>query len=171
MRTHVPAMMFLATLSGAALLANGPSVASPIPKHLMKDGNADQAKLQGKWKLTSLRIAGRDVGGDIAKTMNMTIEVRDDSFTSTTNQGRVIAKVKLDSVDGVKRFATVNTQKWSADGKHLGGEDDVSLGYLIEGDKLTWAMVPGANGKATMADPGKPAANAILMVFTRVKKE
>lgn len=34
-------------------------MAAPIPAHLMKKADDDLAKLQGKWKLESLRLGAR----------------------------------------------------------------------------------------------------------------
>ena len=172
MRTR--AFLLLAALSGSVVvLAGTPAPGAPVPKHLMKDGdNTEQGKLQGKWKLMSLRLGGMEIGGDIAAGIEMTMEIRGDTMTARVAQGpaqRITAKIKLDTADGVKRFTTTNTQKTDTDGKPAGKEADVTFGYAIDGDKMTWAMVPGANGNAELADPAKPGANAILMVFTRVK--
>ena len=162
------AALLLLGLSGSTALAG-----APVPKHLLKEGdNTEQGKLQGVWKLTSLRVGGTEVGGEAAAGIEMTMEIRGDAMTARVAQGpahRVTAKIKLDTADGVKRFSTTNTQKTDADGKPTGKEEDVTCGYAIDGDTMTWAMIPGANGKATPADPAKPGANAILMVFTRVK--
>ena len=168
------AFLLLATLSGSAVVFTGtPAPGAPVPKHLMKEGdNTDQGKLQGVWKLTSIRIGGTEIGGDIATGVDMTMEIRGDTMTANVMPGptqRVTAKIKLDTADGVKRLSTTNTQKTDTDGKPNGKEEDVTCGYAIDGDKMTWAMVPDANGKVAPADPAKPGANAILMVFTRVK--
>jgi uncharacterized protein (TIGR03067 family) len=170
------AFLLLASLSGSAIVLTGtPAPGAPVPKHLMKDGdNTEQGKLQGKWRLTSIRLGGTEIGGNVAAGIEMTMEIRGDTLTANVMQGptqRVTAKIKLDTADGVKRFSTTNTQKTDADGKPNGREEDVTCGYAIDGDKMTWAMVPGANGKAELADPAKPGANAILMVFTRVKEK
>jgi uncharacterized protein (TIGR03067 family) len=164
------AALLLLGLSGSAGLA-----AAPVPKHLMKEGDTtEQGKLQGVWKFTSVRLGGTEVSVEKTGGSDMRVEIRGDTMTVTSSQGnvapqRVTAKLKLDTADGVKRFSTTNTQKTDTDGKPTGKEEDVSCGYAIDGDTMTWAMVPGANGKAVFADPAKPGANAILMVFTRVK--
>jgi uncharacterized protein (TIGR03067 family) len=166
MRTRV--LVLLAGL--VAVAAWGPASASPIPKHLMKDaGNADQAKLQGKWKLKSIRFQGMDLGGEAAAGIQMTLEIRGDTMTAVAQGHRVTAKFKLDTVDGVKRFASTGGQKQDGDGKPLGKEEDQSFGYAIDGDTLTWAMRIADPNKGPPVDPAKAGADAAVIVFTRVK--
>jgi uncharacterized protein (TIGR03067 family) len=164
----IPLVLLLGLTANAA-------AAAPVPKHLQKGGdNTEQGKLQGVWKLKSLRVAGMDLGTDQAGGISMTIEIRGDTMTATTSAGNaaptgITAKIKLDTVGGLKRFTTTGTRKTGADGNPAAAEQDVSAGYAIDGDTLSWAMNPGADGKHTAADPAKADQGVVVFVFTRVK--
>ena len=56
--------------------------AAPVPKHLKKETDGEQAKLQGKWKLNSIVLGGKEMGG-VAETADMLIEFRGDSLVAT----------------------------------------------------------------------------------------
>jgi uncharacterized protein (TIGR03067 family) len=170
--------LVLAVLSGFVLtFAGSLGVAAPVPKHLMKEAeNTDQAKLQGKWKLESIALGGMPLPNNAAGPnggLEMILEFRGDKLTVTGPNDNVTATIKLDTVDGVKRCATVNTQKLDKDGKPAGKEEDVTFGYIIDGDKLTFAvrMDPGSGKSTTAADPSKPGTDTVLIVFTRVKEK
>jgi uncharacterized protein (TIGR03067 family) len=148
------------------LLTASAALAAPVPKHLMKDGdNGDLAKLQGKWKLVSLQFGETELRGGVAADLNMVFEFRGDSMTVTANDQTVKAKIKLDTIDGFKRFATIDIQKVSMDGKPVGKEEDATFGYLLDGDKLTLAT----SSEKTPVNPAKPVDTAVLMVLSRVK--
>src|SRR5262245_36609083 len=71
--------------SGVLVASAGPVASAPVPKHLMKEPEGDKGKLQGKWKLQSLRLGEQDLG-NIAASIEMVLEFRDDKMTFTVKQ-------------------------------------------------------------------------------------
>jgi uncharacterized protein (TIGR03067 family) len=164
------AFLVLTVVSGLVLtFAGSMGVAAPVPKHLMKEGdNPEQLKLQGKWKLESKVVKG--IG--TSKPDVEILEIRDNKLTITNTDTTFVATFKLDAVDGVKRCNASDHQRVHNESKLATKEDDYSLGYSIDGDKLTMATRYYLdNGKLIMlaVDPSKPGKDAIVMVFTRVK--
>ncbi|MCI0703084.1 MAG: hypothetical protein L0241_18560 [Planctomycetia bacterium] len=168
-------MRTFAFLLAVVLMASvGPVGAAPVPKHLMKEPGSDKGKLQGKWKLQSLRLGGMDVGGDLAGGIDMVLEFRGDKLIVTANIGgngtmTGTADVKIES-GAVKRISSSNIQTTDGNGKPINtGAKNDAFGYLLEGDKLILAATPGGGDGNTLADPNKPDKNTMIMVLTRVK--
>ncbi len=158
----------------AALVASaGPAAAAPVPKHLMKEPEGDQGKLQGKWKLQSLRMGGMDVGGDLAKSIDLVMEFRGDKLVVTANvpgQGGAMKStgtVKFDPK--AKTITATQMEAVGPDGKPVNksGPATQAMGYVLDGDKLTFASSTGGD---RAADPAKPGPNTIVMTFTRLKE-
>jgi uncharacterized protein (TIGR03067 family) len=174
MRTTV--FLTLAVLSGFVIpYACSAGVAAPVPKHLMKEAeNTEQSKLQGKWKLESTGIGGLPVRGNPNGPnggLDITLEFRGDKLTATGPQPTLVSKIKLDTIEGVKRCTTFDALQLGQDGKPDEKKDGEAFGYIVDGNKLTIAVrLDATGGKAnTAADPSKPNTDTILMVFTRVK--
>jgi uncharacterized protein (TIGR03067 family) len=161
-------LLLFAMLGGFAITD---ADASPVPKHLLKGAdNKEQAKLQGRWKLESVQYGGRPIGGE--QGIEMTMEIRGDTVTSTTKWLTTTATIKLDKVDGVLRLALINSK--AIDVKQQGPTvvENSQYGYTLDGDKLTLAtnMIVGTK-RSTAADPTKPAGdNTVLTVYTRIKE-
>jgi uncharacterized protein (TIGR03067 family) len=159
-----PAALFLFVFVGAN------AVAAPVPKHLLKESNTEQSRLQGRWKLESVQYGGNTVGG--TQGIEMTIEIRGDTLITTSSWMTTKAIMKLDKVDGVLRLAMINNK--AIEVHHAGPTlvDNSQYSYTLEGDKLTLAtnMIVGTK-RSTAADPTKPAGdNTVLTVFTRIKE-
>jgi uncharacterized protein (TIGR03067 family) len=172
------AFLMLAVLSGFALMfAGSMGVAAPVPKHLMKEAeNPDQAKLQGKWKLESVGIGGMPVPGNPNGPnggLDITLEFRGDKLTAGGMGTTLVSKIKLDTIEGVKRCTTFDALQLGQDGKPDEKKDGEAFGYVVDGDKLTIAVrVDPAGDKANMVgNPSKPNTDTVLMVFTRVKNK
>jgi uncharacterized protein (TIGR03067 family) len=146
--------------------------AAPVPKHLMKEPESEKAKLQGKWRVESLRVGGKD-GNDLGQGLDMVIEFRGDTLTATTtgpNRNRTTtATVKHDATAGAKCFATVNTVTVDHDGKSAPTEEkNEGFAYAFDGDKLLLAVQIGSKERA---DPLKPGPNDLVITLTRVKEK
>ncbi|MFO0823093.1 MAG: TIGR03067 domain-containing protein [Gemmataceae bacterium] len=158
-------VMLLVVLAGFAVVFAGTATsASPVPKHLQKEGDSEQAKFQGKWKVHSIKVGGMEIG---ATGIDMHLEFRGDTFTAIANDQTTTAKVKFDVVDGVKRMTTTESQTISRDGNPIRTSRDESVGYTLDGDKLTVATTQDQKP----IDPVKADKDAIVMVLIRVKDE
>jgi uncharacterized protein (TIGR03067 family) len=157
-------MLFAVLVGFVVLFAGTVAVAAPVPKHLQKDGESEQTKFQGKWKVLSIKVGGMEIG---ATGFDMHLEFRGDTFTAIANDQTTTAKVKFDVVDGVKRMTTSESQTLGRDGKPVRTSRDESVGYTLDGDKLTVATTQDQKP----IDPAKADKNAIVMVLVRVKDE
>ena len=161
-------VLFAGVLAGFALVgAGGPrATAAPVPKHLRKAPEGDRAKLQGKWKVESMRLDGKDSGG-LPGGMEMMIEFKGDGLTATARGAgqdqNTTAVVKHDA-SGARRFTTVETR--SDRGGNVKAEKDETFGYAFDGDKLLLSIHPSRKGAG---DPLKPEPGAMVLVLTRVK--
>jgi uncharacterized protein (TIGR03067 family) len=152
----------------AAGLIAGAAAAAPVPKHLMKPkDDSEQGKLQGKWRLTAIKIGGMELGGGVAAGISLTVEFRGEKAGGQ----RMTAKIKLDVVNGVKRCITCEGQKLDPQGKPAGEEKDQAFGYKLEGDQMTWAIDQRGMGQGPLVDPANPGPNAAVFVFTRMKEK
>jgi hypothetical protein len=160
-------------LSAAVVLSLGATTgAAPVPKHLMKEPEGDKAKLQGKWKVESIRMGDQDLGGLLGGNFEMVIEFQGETFTAAANiagmHQKSTAIVKY-GTDGKKQLSMTNTQTVDATGKPVnnGGQKDESFGYALDGGKLILASP--ANGEKRIVDPLKPGPKDIVIVLARVK--
>lgn len=159
----------------AALLSSGlpQATAAPVPKHLMKEAEAEKNKLQGKWKVEAMRLDGKDVAGGLGANFEMTIEFSGDKLTATSNvagtANKTTATVKHDATAGAKRFTTVETTTTPLNnGGAPKQEKDELFGYAFDGDKLLLAASGGGERKEG-PDPLKPGPNDIVLVLVRIK--
>jgi uncharacterized protein (TIGR03067 family) len=166
-----------ALFAGVASLvvSGGPAVAAPVPKHLMKEAEGDLVKLQGKWKIQSLKMGEMDLGGDVIKSLDMVLEFRGDAVSMTMNAPgstqKMTATVKLDA--NARRMTMTNVKTVGGNGQPVqnAGTKENEAGYAIDGDKLLIAAgQSGPDGGATAADPKKPGPNTIVLTFARVKE-
>jgi uncharacterized protein (TIGR03067 family) len=140
--------------------------AAPVPKHLMKEPeNNELVKLQGEWKLESLKVGNAEVA-----QLDIKMEFREDKMIITGAGQTTTSKVKFDSVDGIKRLTTSESRAVNANGAPGAKQEDGSFGYTIDGDKLTIAVA--LNGAApTIVDPTNPTKDAIVIVLARMKEK
>ncbi|MCI0703085.1 MAG: hypothetical protein L0241_18565 [Planctomycetia bacterium] len=173
---RIPAIMLFAL--GVVFVGSvGPMVAAPVPKHLMKELEGDQKKLQGKWKLQSLRMGDVELGGDLRNTIEMAMEFRGNTFTMTANIAptnqfmKSTATIKFED-SKPKRMRVTHVKTVDRDGKAIepNGQKEGAFGYTLDGDKLTLAANSDGKDKSTAADPAKPGPNTVIMVFVRVKE-
>lgn len=149
-----------------------PAGGAPVPKHLAKKADGDKAKLQGKWRVESLKMGDQDILGLIGREgFEMIIEFQGDQFLATANiqnsSQKSTAAVKYDPAK--KQLSMTNPQTVGADGKPINaGQKDATMGYAFDGDKLLIATSPGGTGAA---DPLKPGKSDIVMVLGRVKEK
>ena len=166
------AVLVLFGVVAAVVCSGGAGAAAPVPKHLMGKvvENGDKAKLQGKWKLESMKVGGKDAL-PAAVGIHIDIEIKDDRFTMKV----IVAGMEHNGTatltygtGGVREFKTTNMQMTGPDGRPVnnGGPKEQLMGYALDGDKLLLAS--DAGGK-TAADPLKPGANDTVMVLVRVK--
>jgi uncharacterized protein (TIGR03067 family) len=161
-------MLFMILAFGTCVGAN--AAAAPVPKHLLKGANTEQARLQGRWKLQSVQYGGNTVGS--TQGIEMTIEIRGDTVTTTSKWMTTRATMKLDKLDGVLRLALINNKAIEVHQQGPTFVDNGQYGYTLDGDKLTLAtnMIVGTT-RSTAADPTKPAGdNTVLTVLTRIKE-
>lgn len=151
-------------------------VAAPVPKHLMKEPETDKAKLQGKWKVQSLLMGGKDlfVGpGQVGLAFDIVMEFQGDQMVVTANIGgttqKTTATLKYGS-DGKRQFEATEQQTVDGQGKPINigadGNRGGSTGYAFDGEKLL--LGSSSNGKAGI-DPLKPGKDDIVLVLVRAK--
>lgn len=163
---------FLLCVGVAAVVgfSGTPMSAAPVPKHLMKEAeNTEQSKLQGTWKLESVSLGNMPLQAGGQNALEMTLEFRGDKMSGNSQGKALSATIKLDVADGVNRLATINTQTTDNQGKPA-KEEDVTFGYVIDGDKLTLATTMGGKVKGAV-DPTKPGNDTVVLVLTRIKEK
>jgi uncharacterized protein (TIGR03067 family) len=144
--------------------------AAPVPKHLMKEPESDKAKLQGKWKVESLTMGGKDVLGALGQNFDIVIEFQGDQFIATSNIGDTTHKTTSTlkyGASGTRQLTTTNTQMATNNGQPMNHEKDETIGYAFDGDKLLLGST-GAGGRGAV-DPLKPGQNDLVIVLVRVK--
>ncbi len=161
-------------LTVAVVTLAGPATAAPVPKHLMKEPESDKAKLQGKWKVQSIQMGGKNVLADLNQNglnIDMEIEFQGDKFIATINLTGTVQKITATvkyGTNGMKQLTTTESQAVDGAGKPVNtGSRDASLGYAFDGDQLLLAA--DTDGKKA-TNPLKPGPNDQVMVLTRVKK-
>jgi uncharacterized protein (TIGR03067 family) len=159
------AELVLSGLVAALAVAVGESPAAPVPKHLMKPGS-DKDKLQGKWKLESLRMGGVDYG----ESREVVVRFTGGSMTTWVNdlgQKRTTAATVMHHPDQVRRFtmrdATMTSEQ---NGRSVAKKlrDEVHC-YDFDGNKLLLT----SDTKGQPVDPLKPGKYDVVLVFVRVK--
>src|SRR5437763_62584 len=137
MRTF--ALVLFAAVAVIVSSVGKPAAAAPVPKHLMKEPETDKAKLQGKWKLQSLKLGEMELGPDLIGTLEMVFELRGDTLTATVNAAGTVQKstatVKYPAAGGTgpKRISMTDAKTVDQNGKAVnnGGKKDDSFTYTI----------------------------------------
>jgi uncharacterized protein (TIGR03067 family) len=147
----------------------GRVAAAPVPKHLMKAADGDKAKLQGKWKVKSVQMGGKNILGGLGQNFDMVFEFEGDQIIATANIAGMVQKttatVKYDTKGTLK---TADMRTVDGNGKPVNTGKDEPAYYAFEGDKLLIAgAAPGGKG---VVDPLKPGPNDVVFVLVRVKK-
>lgn len=166
-------MRFVALFGPTAALVTlmGPATAAPVPKHLKAETEkGDRAKLQGKWKVETVRGPGIARGGpNLLAELEMVFEFRDDALTATvTGRGLnlvVISTLKFDP-GGARRVRAVDSVQ-PGPGAPMKMPDEY-FGFGFDGEKLLLGVTPGARDKAP-PDPLKPGPDDAVLVLVRVK--
>lgn len=156
----VVASLMLAVLTGGVIVFTSAGVgAAPVPKHLMKE-IAEQNKLHGQWKVVSLRVQGAEIQMPGQPGQEMTYEFRQDNLTVGMGGKGEPFKIKLDEVNGVKRFAPADAAGPAGPGK--------TFAYAFDGENLLLSMPLGQAAQGQVIDPIK-GENAAVFVLVRVK--
>lgn len=163
-------MRFVA-LALFALVVGSVGSAAPVPKQKPVD-NPDLAAMQGTWKLTDIKTGGLSLGAEFAADLKLTMEVRDNTMTSTglKFKQRITNTFVLDTTASPRRMTVVTGKETDLDGKPTpdapSPKTTVSI-YKLDGDTLTIAGVFGDE-----KDPPKGFADkgVMSMTYTRVKK-
>ena len=163
-------MLFGVTV--AVVSSFGGATAAPVPKHLAKEAEGgDKAKLQGKWKLESMKMGDKN-GLPDGITLEMTLEIKDDKFTMQMN----VAGMSMTGTatlaygkDGKRELTMTDMKVTNADGTPAPttGTKEQSIGFEFDGEKLLMGSTSGGDSKAI--DPLKPGANDMVMTLTRIK--
>ena len=151
----------------AVVFSSGVAAKAPVPKQQVE---GDRAKLQGKWKVETLKVGGQDVLAGLGPNFNMVVEFQGDRFAATANIGDTVqkttAKVKYGTGDA-KQITTTEMQTVDADGKPIDAQKEEAFGYTFDGDKLLLASGVGKRA----ADPLKPGPEDVVIVLARVKQK
>jgi uncharacterized protein (TIGR03067 family) len=158
----------LFVLGAAVVSSSGPGVAAaPVPKHLMKEPEGEQAKFEGKWKVVSIRAAGEELVTGAA-TLDIEMEFRGDRLTATVRTGGKVSLTSTATVKyatgGERQIRTTDERAVDGDGKPIDNDTgkDEPLGYAFDGEKLLIAE---------KVDPLKAGPNDTVVVLTRVKEK
>jgi uncharacterized protein (TIGR03067 family) len=153
-------------LVAAIALAAGPAPAAPIPRGAGSAGG-DKAKLQGRWKVESMRMGEQDLTTVLGANFEMFVEFDGDRLAAEARlQGRTTVATTADVTYDVpkKQFRTTNSRSVDANGKPAAqAQKEESMGYAFDGEKLILSQ----RGAGAAGLPGK---NDVVMVLTRVKK-
>ena len=116
----------------------------------------DKAKLQGKWELTGISVAGKDLPTD---TFKLILTFQGDKVIS--QQGDKKEEESTYTLDEKKKPRQMTVAKTAKD-------DEIKLIYVLEGDTLKAARSAKGSGS------DRPAAledkEAVLYTFKRIKK-
>jgi|GEM_PF-3818212 len=152
-------------------------IAAPVPKHLMKTPETDKAKFQGKWKVQSVLMGGKDIlvglgqGGGLG--LDMIFEFQGDQLIATTNIGGTTQKTTTTlkfGANGKRELVSTESHTVDGNGKPINAGPDEqkggSTGYAFDGEKLL--LGASSNGQ-TAVDPLKPGKDDIVIVLVRAK--
>ncbi len=115
--------------------------------------NADQEKLQGKWKVESFEFNGAPVDALIDAVR----EFKDDKYTLTPASGEVFrGTVKLDPSKKPKQIDLELSDRTLKGIYEIDG-DTLKIGYVLEGDERPTELV------------SKPDSGVVLVVHRRAK--
>ena len=136
----------------------------------MKEPASDKAKLQGKWKVQSLLMGGKDMLGPLGQQFDMTFEFNGETVVARVNGGTVqksASAVKYGSRAARQIKITDTHRRWRRQaGEASNGQDGGEVGYAFEGEKLL--LGSAGNGKGAV-DPLNPGPTDIVIVLVRVK--
>lgn len=164
--------LILFGVTAVIVSSSGFGTAAPVPKHLMgkEAESGDKTKLQGKWKLESMKMGGKDAL-PAGINIDMLLEIKDDQFSMKMNVAGMDmtgTATMTYSTDGKREFKTTNMRISGPDGKQIDSpQKEQSMGFAFDGDKLLIGSTNGPDGKAV--DPLKPGPNDMVMTLTRVK--
>ena len=118
-----------------------------------RSANADQQKLQGKWKVESFEFNGAPVDALIGAVR----EFKDDKYTLTPTSGDVIGgTVKLDWSKKPKQIDLELSDRTLKGIYEIDG-DTLKISYVLEGDERPTKLV------------SKPDSGVVLVVHKRAK--
>jgi uncharacterized protein (TIGR03067 family) len=140
----------------------------------MKEPESDRTKLQGKWKVESMLVGGKNVLADLGQNFEMELEFKGEQFTARRNiAGMVImttGTVKYGTPEA-RHLKVTDMQTVGPDGKPVNnaGQNakEEGFGYAFDGEKkILLGSTPDAKGAVDLLNPGP---NDAVIVLTRVK--
>jgi hypothetical protein len=149
-------------------------VAAPVPKHLVKEPEGDKAKFQGKWKIESILMGGKDILAVLGQNFEMELQFKGEQFTARGNIGGMVqtttGTVKYGTAES-RLMKMMDRKTVGPDGKPVNNaaQKEEAFGYAFDGEKVLLGST--SDGGAKGIDPLNPGPNDFVIVLIRVKEK
>jgi uncharacterized protein (TIGR03067 family) len=138
----------------------------------MKEPESDRAKLQGKWKVESIRLGDKNIlTAVVGRDGTVEVEFKDERVTVFVGNGDRVQSFTMIAKYGTaesRQLKITDVQTKDPDGKPAdnAAQKEEAFGYAFDGEKVLLGLRSGEKG---VADPLKPGRSDYVIVLTRTK--